>query len=72
MAAVVYDRVPTDLTGIVIGGSLTLGISFAAIFSNGILNPAVALGVHSFSWMYLLVPIAGSILGMQAFKAVNS
>ena len=69
IASVVYGKTPSLMSGIVIGGSLLLGISFAAMLgSNGILNPAVALGIGSFNLMYLLGPICGSILGMQAYK----
>ena len=67
IAAVIYGKVPSLVSGIVIGGSLVLGISLAAPLSNGILNPAVALGIGSFSLLYLISPIIGSILGMQVF-----
>lgn len=66
IAAVVYEKVPAALSGIVVGGSLLLGISLAAPLSNGILNPAVAWGIGSFSVMYVLGPIVGSLLGMNA------
>ena len=69
IASVVYGKAPSLMSGIVIGGSLLLGISFAAMLgSNGVLNPAVALGIGSFNLMYLLGPICGSVLGMQAYK----
>jgi len=68
IAAVVLGKIPTDITGVVIGGSLLLGLSLAAIKSNAVLNPAVALGIGSFSWMYLLAPIAGSLVGMNLYK----
>lgn len=72
IASVVYGKSPSAVSGIVIGGSLLLGITIAAtIGSNGVLNPAVALGIQSFNWMYLLGPIIGSVLGMQAYKYLN-
>lgn len=71
IAAVIYGKVPSSLSGLVIGGSLVLGISIAASFSNGVLNPAVAFGIGSFSWMYVLAPIVGSILGMQTYRAIS-
>ena len=53
----------------VVGGSLLLGIAVAALLgSNGVLNPAVALGIGSFNVMYVLGPILGSVLGMQLYK----
>ncbi len=69
IAAVVYGKVPGSQNGMVIGGSLLLGIAVAALLgSNGVLNPAVALGVGSFNVMYVLGPILGSILGMQIYR----
>lgn len=70
IASVVRGKVPTQLSGIVVGLSLLLGISLASVLSNGVLNPAVALGIGSFSWAYLFGPIAGSMLGMWVFMFV--
>lgn len=72
IAAVIYKKVSTDLSGLVIGGSLLLGILLAGTVSNGVLNPAVALGIGSFSLMYVLGPILGAILGMWTFKFLSS
>jgi len=72
IASVVYGKTPGVMSGVVIGGSLLLGITIAAILgSNGILNPAVALGIKSFNFTYLVAPIVGSVLGMQAYKYIN-
>lgn len=71
VAAVVFGRVPAALNGIVVGGSLLLGISIAAIASDGILNPAVALGIGSLSLMYVAGPIIGAVLGMWIFKMLS-
>ncbi len=72
IASVVYGRTPSLFSGVVIGGSLLLGIAVAATMgSNGVLNPAVAFGIQSFNVMYILGPIAGSVLGMQAYKYIN-
>jgi len=69
VASVIYGKTPSQLSGVVVGGSLFLGICIAALLgSNGVVNPAVALGIGSFSLMYLLAPIVGSVLGMQAYK----
>ena len=68
IASVVYGKVAKELSGIMIGASLLLGICLAALIgSNGVLNPAVALGIHSFNLFYLLGPIVGAILGMKLF-----
>jgi glycerol uptake facilitator-like aquaporin len=69
IAAVVFGKVYSGASGAVIGGSLLLGITFAALLgSNGVLNPAVAFGIGSFNLMYVLGPIIGSIIGMNAYK----
>jgi glycerol uptake facilitator-like aquaporin len=69
IAAVVYGKVQSAMSGVVVGGSLLLGVAVAALLgSNGILNPAVAFGVQSFTLMYLFGPIVGAIVGMQAYK----
>ncbi len=65
IAAAVHDKLPLGTTGIVIGGALLLGVSLASPFSNGLLNPALAFGLGSLSFSYVLGPIVGSILGMQ-------
>jgi aquaporin Z len=69
IASVIYGKTPSQLSGVVVGGSLFLGITIAALVgSNGVLNPAVALGIGSFSVVYALAPVLGSVLGMQAYK----
>ena len=69
IASAVYGKSPSQLSGVVVGGSLLLGITIAALIgSNGVLNPAVAFGIGSFNLAYLFGPIVGSILGMQGYK----
>ena len=63
IGSVVLGRVPAAVNGIVIGGSLTLGVHFAALVSNGVLNPAVALGIGSLSLPYVWGPILGGVAG---------
>jgi glycerol uptake facilitator-like aquaporin len=46
-----------------VGTALFLGITVAGLASNGIVNPAVALGVRSFDLNYFLGPVVGFILG---------
>ena len=60
--AVVSEKVKPGAAGVVIGGSLLLGILIASPLSNGVLNPAVAIGIRSLSWAYILGPIAGAIV----------
>ncbi len=72
ISAVIHQKVHAAASGIVIGGSLMLGILLAAGFSNAILNPAVALGLHSVSWAYMLAPVVGGILAAWVFKFLGS
>lgn len=50
-----------------IGGSLAMGAVIAGTASNGILNPAVALGLNSWSWTYAIAPLLGALLGMNLY-----
>ncbi len=69
IASVIYGKTPSSLSGIMVGGSLLLGITVAVLLgSNGMLNPAVAFGTGSFGIMYVVGPVIGAILGMQAYK----
>lgn len=69
IASVIYGRTPGNLSGVVVGGSLLLGIAVSATMgANGVLNPAVALGIGSFGVMYIIGPIIGSVLGMRVYK----
>lgn len=69
IAAVVYGKVSDHVSGLVVGGSLTLGILLAmASGSAGILNPAVAFALNSVSLVYVLGPIAGSVVGFNAYR----
>ena len=71
IASVIYGKTPRDIAGVVIGGSLLLGISLAALLgSNGVLNPAVAFGIGSLNIAYALSPLVGSILGMKVYSYV--
>lgn len=63
IASVVLGRVPQAMSGIVVGGSLTLGVLWAAQTSNGILNPAVAFSLGSLSLAYVWGPIVGGVVG---------
>lgn len=71
VASVATEKVSPSASGLVVGASLFVGISLASFFSNGVLNPAVAISINSFSISYLFGPIFGAILGMQVFKALS-
>ena len=68
ICSVVYGKVSDAAAGLVVGGSLLLGITLASAASNGVLNPAVALAIGSMSPLYVFAPIVGALLGCQAGK----
>lgn len=69
IAAVVYGKVAADMSGVVVGGSLLLGVLIASLGgAAGILNPAVAFALNSVSVVYFLAPVAGAVLGFQAYR----
>jgi len=68
IAAVMLNNVPQSLSGLVVGGSLFLGVSLAAHGAYGLLNPAVALGTGTFSLAYVLGPVVGASIGMLVYK----
>jgi glycerol uptake facilitator-like aquaporin len=67
VAAVVTQKLEGFNAAFTIGASLTLGALIASTASNGILNPAVALGLNSWSWTYTLAPVLGAVLGMNIY-----
>ena len=67
VAAVVTQKLDGFKAAFTIGASLTLGALIAATASNGILNPAVALGLNSWSWTYAAAPVLGAVLGMNIY-----
>ncbi|MEK7462140.1 MAG: aquaporin [Patescibacteria group bacterium] len=72
IAAVVSGPVHGHMSGLVIGGSLLLGITIAAALgSAGIINPAVALALGSLNLSYALGSIAGAMLGFNFYKYIN-
>lgn len=66
-AAVSQKFTPASL-GSVIGVSLIIGLLIASSGSSAILNPAVALGLKSFTLAYIIGPIVGVIVGMHAYS----
>ncbi len=70
ISAVIFDRVKPAASGLTIGGSLLLGVLMAAGASNGILNPAVAFGLGSFNWAYVVGPVLGTLCGVGVYKVL--
>jgi len=69
IASVVYNPKSSDIaSSVIIGSSLLLGIVFSLLGSNGILNPAVAFALNSFTLPYLVGPIIGGLVGFNTYK----
>lgn len=67
ISSVVNSKTPEQMSGVIVGASLLIGIMFASIGSYGILNPAVALATGTASWSYILGPIIGSLIGFNLY-----
>ena len=70
IAAAIYRGYRGLLAAATVGGSLTLGLVIASLGSGAVVNPAVALGINSFSLSYVLGPILGAVLGMNVYAAL--
>ena len=68
-AAIFYKYEGTKLAATV-GSGLFLAIVFASVASNGIVNPAVALGVQSWNVAYVLGPVVGATLAINLYSLV--
>ena len=66
-AAASYQRLEAGKAAAVVGIGLMLGILVASMASAALLNPAVAFGVKMFSWVYVLGPILGGIIGFNLY-----
>lgn len=71
VTSVTIHKVEKAVTGGVIGAGLYVGVLLATPISNAVLNPAVALGIGSFSMAYAFGPIVGAILGAILASVVN-
>lgn len=67
IAAALYQKYEGGKLAMAIGGSLAVGILVAGVASNGLLNPAVALGVQSWNKAYVAGPIIGAVVGMNLY-----
>ncbi len=67
LASAVYQKYEGGKLAFAAGASLTLGILVASMASNGVINPAVAVGLQSWSWAYAVGPLIGSVIGMNLY-----
>lgn len=71
-AATVYDKVETSgRSAFIIGAAFVVGMIIASSASApgiSLINPAVALGMHTWKWgTYVLGPILGAIIGFNLY-----
>ena len=52
------------------GAALFVGTMVASTAAAGLLNPAVALGVHNFNWVYVVGPALGAVVAALAYQYV--
>ena len=64
VCSAVMKKIHANVSGLVVGGSLLLGVLCAGPFSNAVLNPAVAFAIGSFSPAYVVGPLIGGIVGV--------
>ncbi|HSX31484.1 MAG TPA: aquaporin [Candidatus Saccharimonadales bacterium] len=68
-AAAIYQRFNLYAKAAAIGGGLMAGSLVASLGSAGILNPAVALGLHQWGWgTYVLGPVLGAVIGFNLYN----
>lgn len=71
IASVVYGKAKEQMSGLVVGGSLLLGVLAASLSgAAGILNPAVALALSSATTVYVFAPIVGAVIGFWVYRFV--
>lgn len=70
IAAAVFMKVEGAKFATAVGLSLFVGVQVAALASNGIINPAIALGVQSWNWVYATAPIVGAVIGYNLYALV--
>ncbi len=70
VSSVVFGKTPKEASGLTIGTALTLGALAASSVSNGVVNPAVALGIGSLSVAYVIGPIVGGIVAAWSYRAL--
>ena len=68
IAAAVYKAYEGAQLAATIGASLFVGVLLASFGAAGALNPAVALGVNSWSASYIVAPLVGAAIGMNLYK----
>lgn len=72
VSTVVQRKVKDEMAGIIIGGSLLLGLMLTTAISPGIGNPAVAIGLKALSLTYIAAPIVGAVAAVFLYEWISS
>ncbi len=67
VASAVYQEYEGLQFAATVALAIFIGTLIAALGSNGIGNPAVALGVRNWSWAYVAGPLVGGIVGTNLY-----
>ncbi len=67
VASAIAQKLDAAKTALTVGGSLALAILVASLASNGVVNPAVAVGIQSWSWAYAVAPLVGGVVGANVY-----
>lgn len=67
LASAIARGLNTLESALTYGASLFVGIMIAATASAAYLNPATALGLRSFSVVYVLGPVVGALVGVNLY-----
>lgn len=68
VTSAVYQKYEGGKLAFAVGTSLTIGILVASMASNGVLNPAVAVGLQSWNWAYATGPLVGAVIGANLYS----
>lgn len=67
LAAASYQAYRGIVNAFTAGVGLALGIMVASFAGNAVINPAVAVGIQSWSFVYAAGPVLGAIVGMNLY-----
>jgi glycerol uptake facilitator protein len=70
VAAAVYHEIDGWAFAATVASAIFVGTLVASLGSNGIGNPAIALGVRNWSWAYIAGPLVGGIVGTNLYLYV--
>ncbi len=66
-AYAMHKAVDNSQKATIVGAAFFIGVLVAAFASNGLINPAVAVGIRSWNVSYIVAPLVGSVVGMNLY-----